>query len=249
MLRQGPTLTGELSSDSDSDEEDEETCTFVEGTHAGSGVMSDLEFVFSDITHAISSLYRLSALMQNPASRQKVYDYAKIDMSHFEAPERVRINDRYSLPTFLVERFVQANLRRRQHFVYSETHNDKIAGSNDNQQDGQHASRPASAASVSQTVATTFYPGLLGQSDDDRSIGTATSFAFTCAPQEAVGSLGNEMDKEIEHDYKPGPQPIQISIPPPPPPYDTFSGLAKLTHFPCPYCFKIVSIENSRAWR
>ncbi|KAF8459825.1 hypothetical protein BDZ91DRAFT_741253 [Kalaharituber pfeilii] len=88
-------------------------------------------------------------LIRRPAARDKVYKLAKIDVSHFEFIETQRIKDKFyshtpqnesnrqgkyehnrKTPEFLVLRLVQANLRRRQQFIYSQSHNDKIIGVN-----------------------------------------------------------------------------------------------------------------------
>ncbi|KAF8465065.1 hypothetical protein BDZ91DRAFT_728618 [Kalaharituber pfeilii] len=212
---------------------------------------TDLDFVCSDVSHAINALYKLSTLIQNPTARDKMHKYANIEVSHFEFYERLRFKDKFngSVPDFLVSRLVKANLKRRQHFIYSKTHHDKIAADEELEKGDPRGAVSAlvapSVAILSETTASTFVEPIqrldtrgkgLGhlevipehESETGRSM--ITSVASTCADAAAEAPTG-----------------LQFTIPPPPHPYQVLSG--KPQYFSCPYCHKIVQISRRREWK
>ncbi|KAI5810617.1 hypothetical protein BZA77DRAFT_361001 [Pyronema omphalodes] len=84
-----------------------------------------------EVGHSISSLFRLTANIQNLASRDRMERIEKIDVSAFGPFDINHVRDKYGLgedAQYLIERLGKANTKRRQLLKYNEQHHDKIAG-------------------------------------------------------------------------------------------------------------------------
>ena len=101
--------------------------------------MADMDFVCADLAHGISALYRVSMLIQRPVAPDRLDKYTKFPVSHYVDYERRLLERKYprlraadseiggGFRTFLGGRLVQANLKRRQIFMYAASHHKKIA--------------------------------------------------------------------------------------------------------------------------
>ncbi|KAI5810630.1 hypothetical protein BZA77DRAFT_391364 [Pyronema omphalodes] len=84
-----------------------------------------------EVGHSISSLFRLTANIQNLASRDRMERIERIDVSAFGPYDINHVRDKYGLADdaqYLIERLGKANTKRRQLLKYNEQHHDKIAG-------------------------------------------------------------------------------------------------------------------------
>ncbi|KAI5810627.1 hypothetical protein BZA77DRAFT_347636 [Pyronema omphalodes] len=84
-----------------------------------------------EVGHSISSLFRLTANIQNLASRDRMERIERIDVSAFGPYDINHVRDKYGLgddAQYLIERLGKANTKRRQLLKYNEQHHDKIAG-------------------------------------------------------------------------------------------------------------------------
>ncbi|KAI5810621.1 hypothetical protein BZA77DRAFT_391361 [Pyronema omphalodes] len=84
-----------------------------------------------EVGHSISSLFRLTANIQNLASRDRMERIERIDVSAFGPYDINHVRDKYGLAEnaqYLIERLGKANTKRRQLLKYNEQHHDRIAG-------------------------------------------------------------------------------------------------------------------------
>jgi hypothetical protein len=69
-----------------------------------------------EIWHSISSLFRLTVVIQNLSSRDRLERMEKIDMSHFKNSDIGHVRDKFQLKKegdYLSERLGKANTKRR----------------------------------------------------------------------------------------------------------------------------------------
>ncbi|CCX16801.1 Similar to Nephrocystin-3; acc. no. Q7Z494, partial [Pyronema omphalodes CBS 100304] len=91
----------------------------------------DIDLAADEILHSISSLFRLTVVIQNLSSRDRLERMEKIDVKHFEGNDISHVRDKFPLTQeggYLAERLGKANTKRRQLLKYNEQHHEKIVG-------------------------------------------------------------------------------------------------------------------------
>ncbi|KAF8457349.1 hypothetical protein BDZ91DRAFT_507809 [Kalaharituber pfeilii] len=263
-----PSQNEELDEFSDSEFEEtvsgksEEPSQKIGGNHEN----NDLHHVCSDISHVISSLFRISMLIQNPATQDKGHKLGKIDVSHFNHYEMQRLKDRFSIPEFLIDRLVRANLKRRQQFVYWKTHHEKIVGFDTKSalqqpvfaQEGlreaegdtsktRGSASEAGTRQLSQTTATVFNDPRKTQ--DALALGKPERprFLDPIAEYDRQSESGETHASSVASSSGTSAEGRSYVIPNPPKPFNNFTGTRQ--HFECPYCHRIIQIARRKNWK
>ena len=208
-------------------------------------------------------------LIQRAVAPERIEKYAKFQVSQFTHYERQRLKDKYSHlanpdpEVFLVGRLVQANLRRRQMFLYALSHHNKIAAPDIQESTWtvdvpQPVPRPGS-----ETTATLFKPMTVDVPQPVPRPGSETTAPLFKPQTTDHGLLRSGLGTLLE-------VPLQVSseysdseitsiashasnevLSPnyyiPPRPKSSDPSAAK-TYSECPYCFKIIRISSERKW-
>ena len=229
-----------------------------------------MDFVCADLAHGISALYKVSMLIQHPATPDRLEKYIKFPVSHYVDYERQRLKQKYPCLvdsnvggglTFLGGRLVQANLRRRQIFLYASSHHEKIATSGDGHQITPSGKPKESVVRRLQHQATSigFSDAPHQLTDHTRSQTTATVFVephfkaaggphsllpFPQAPSEYSSSMGSSVASVDEADDSL--LRTQYCIPPRP---NRSTRKGDRSESECPYCFKIIRVFSENRWK
>ncbi|OQE16800.1 hypothetical protein PENFLA_c026G04506 [Penicillium flavigenum] len=120
------------STDSETDELDSDDPVsdgFWDQVKAENDEHSKVNEYMHDIQYTITSLYKFSLTLQNPAHRDRTARAARIDLSHFEFYDIQHVSDKYNLPrdSMLAKRLGKANTKRRQLLAYHKDHAEKIS--------------------------------------------------------------------------------------------------------------------------
>ncbi|KAJ5937073.1 hypothetical protein N7466_003523 [Penicillium verhagenii] len=218
--------SGSESSDSDSDE-------FWDQIRAENDIHSELDEYLQDIRFTISSLYKFSLTLQNPAHRDLTSRASRIDLSHFEFYDIQHVSDKFNLSTdsVLAQRLGRANTKRRQLLAYYKEHVGKISRHldivvakaiempMDLPKDKEIFKAPQSISTkwTQDTTVSTIIPLEI----DSRSDSARTKFSVTSS------ATGDQ----------------QIPLMPPPPHQHPESDAGKIPFF-CPYCHQTIQLEN-----
>ncbi|CEL05107.1 hypothetical protein ASPCAL06227 [Aspergillus calidoustus] len=207
--------------------------------------LSDLEEYLLDIRHTITSLYKFSVTLQNPATRDKTKKASRIDVSFYEVFDIQHASEKFGLPAdcILAQRLGRANTRRRQLLAYYKDHDQKISKYIDvfmgnalqssstpksktsgDQRDvvslsgiqGAAASTKSTEWTQDTTVSTVRMPDVDATSDSGRTVFSTTTSA-----------AGDESST--------------IPVPPPPDP----EAAARQEPFNCQICCQIIIVKNS----
>lgn len=210
---------------------------------------TELEERFFEVRHIITCLYKLSIVIQNPASRDQLLRCAKIEVAHYEYFDVAHASQKFPFAAeYLVERLGKANTKRRQLFQYHEQHHDKLA---------LYIDAPIGPELYSQRdnldgeVEADLNPAM----KDERLTRGQVSIAKTVNTQTTVSTFversarapGGSDDGRSQTSYATSVGDISYSklrIPVPPTLAREFDG----EPFECPYCFSMTAVENSRSW-
>ncbi|KAJ5734721.1 hypothetical protein N7533_013124 [Penicillium manginii] len=90
---------------------------------------SKLEEYLHDVQYIITSLYKFSVTLQNPAHRDRTAQASRIDLDHFEFYDVQHVSEKFKLPrdSILAQRLGKANTKRRQLLAYHKDHAQKIS--------------------------------------------------------------------------------------------------------------------------
>ncbi|KAI5816525.1 hypothetical protein BZA77DRAFT_353761 [Pyronema omphalodes] len=213
-----------------------------------------------EVGHSISSLFRLTANIQNLASRDRMERIERIDVSAFGPYDINHVRDKYGLADdaqYLIERLGKANTKRRQLLKYNEQHHDKIAGRrrDDTGNPGDTDSTTGDKADHQDVKGKGVdFQDVVGFAEEDYSVGEASTTMQTIVSTVYEGNVPtsyeyHERDDDArsetgftETSYATSVGPTSSSdklrVPAPPNGYSD-------EPFQCPYCFKIVTHEGS----
>ncbi|KAI5810619.1 hypothetical protein BZA77DRAFT_347632 [Pyronema omphalodes] len=213
-----------------------------------------------EVGHSISSLFRLTANIQNLASRDRMERIERIDVSAFGPYDINHIRDKYGLPEdaqYLIERLGKANTKRRQLLKYNEQHHDKIAGRR-----RDVAGHPGDTDSTAGDNADhqdvkgkgVDLQDVVGFAEEDYSVGEgSTTMQTTVSTVYEVNAPGSFEYHERDDDARsesgftetsyatsagPTSSSDKLRVPAPPNGYSD-------EPFQCPYCFKLVTNQGS----
>jgi hypothetical protein len=92
----------------------------------------NIDVATDEICHSIFSLFRLTVVIQNLSTRDRLERMERIDVSAYEGHDINHIKEKYPLSeksgSYLSERLGKANTKRRQILQYNEKHHQKIVG-------------------------------------------------------------------------------------------------------------------------
>ncbi|KAI5816521.1 hypothetical protein BZA77DRAFT_353753 [Pyronema omphalodes] len=256
-------LTGELKppQKNDSAESSEQGATDDDPDSSDDEPEEDVITATADeVGHSISSLFRLTANIQNLASRDRMERIERIDVSAFGPYDINHVRDKYGLPEdaqYLIERLGKANTKRRQLLKYNEQHHDKIAGrrrdvaGNPGDTDSTAGEEPDCQDEKGKGVE---LRDMVGFAEEDYSLGEGSTTMQTTVSTVYEGNVPgsfeyHERDDDArsesgftETSYATSAGPTSSSdklrVPAPPNRYSD-------EPFQCPYCFKIVTNQGS----
>ncbi|KAI5810634.1 hypothetical protein BZA77DRAFT_347640 [Pyronema omphalodes] len=213
-----------------------------------------------EVGHSISSLFRLTANIQNLASRDRMERIERIDVSAFGPYDINHVRDKYGLADdaqYLIERLGKANTKRRQLLKYNEQHHDKIAGRR--RDVAGHPGDTESTAGEEPDHQDGKGKGverqdMVGFSEEDYSFGEGSTTMQTKVSTVYEGNVSGSLEyherdddarsesgfTETSYATSAGPTSSsdKLRVPAPPNGYSD-------EPFQCPYCFKIVTHEGS----
>jgi hypothetical protein len=225
----------------------------------------NIEAATDEICHSISSLFRLTVVINNLSSRDRLEKLEKIDMSDYESFDINHVRKKYppinEENVYLLERLGKANTKRWQLLKYNEKHHGKIAGRRP-----EAASNPDGSDSIvtgdgeAQAPSGEFYVQGFEFSRSNYEFGTGSTTAQT-----TVSTVHDVTSQTLRragmHDYDDAQSVSGFSLtsyasstwsasgsrnvraPPPP---NGFDG----NPFECPYCSCIIGdIRDSDAWQ
>ncbi|CAI7649792.1 unnamed protein product [Penicillium crustosum] len=211
------------------DADDSDSDGFWDQIKEESGEHSKLNEYMIDIQYTITSLYKFSLTLQNPAHRDRTAQASRIELGHFEFYDIQHVSDKYNIPwdSTLAQRLGKANTRRRQLLAYHKDHTEKISRYVDvavqkaievpRASIKDTRTRSISTKWTQDTTASTIYH------HDDDSISDSGQTKFS----ETTSTAGDQ---------------AHILIPPPPP-ADVVNTIQNHPFF-CPYCRQTIQLEN-----
>lgn len=217
-------------------------------------------------------------LIQRAAAPEKIEKYAKFQVSQFTHYEKQRLKDKYphlarDPEAFLFSRLVQANLRRRQIFLYILSHHNKISTPDMQASRSvlpepiqQQVIRPVISTRIidvpqSVTFSDTFLqPSELPRMRSPHSETTATLFIdpnktghlrsglqalLEASPQLSSEFSDSEISSAASHSSH---EALSRDSCIPPLPKSSDSSAGKKAYSECPYCFKSIRISSEHKW-
>ncbi|RDL40556.1 uncharacterized protein BP5553_00535 [Venustampulla echinocandica] len=245
----------EAPSDHDSDSSDEEGSTL---SVRSENLTTELQQIFLDVVVCIDCLYKLSMTIRSGVSaHDRLVKAAAIDISFYETWDIQHVKSKFpAIKESLATRLGKSISRRRQHFKYCEKHHKKLA------QDLILPQRALNLPHPSPAIANS--PGISPQDPspvdnhqevaiDLPRIEAKTSTVATTVLTQTTASefVGGTTDFEVESDSGQTSTSYATTVSQggrlciPPPPRDSIGGRP----FECPYCFTIVGIRTTHAWK
>ncbi|KAH8726118.1 hypothetical protein GQ44DRAFT_759125 [Phaeosphaeriaceae sp. PMI808] len=182
---------------------------------------TELKQLLASIKAIVTSLFRLSMEIRDPAPTSQSTSNISIDKSYFEQYDILHVKAKYPLcADYLSDRLSKAISGRRQYLAYREEHHLKLAKNIDNIgfEEPKNSGFAGSEESASNSTKATMldHQNILERIDDDGRA-SQTSFATSVNATIRVPSLPKEA---AENDF-----------------------------FECPLCFMIVSIHAKKTWK
>lgn len=206
-----------------------------------------------EVKHIVTCLYKLSIVIQNPVSRDRLERCEKIEVDHYEYFDIAHASQKFPFAEqYLVDRLGKANTKRRQLFQYHEKHHDKLALYIDapidpelDLQDTEGDDPDAGLLERDQDPAVKIEnptPGLVTIAKTVNTQTTVSTFVERSARQTEGSDAGRSQTSyatSVGDDTH-----TKLRIPAPPKVARDFDG----EPFECPYCFSVTAVENSRSW-
>jgi hypothetical protein len=194
----------------------------------------------------ITSLYKFSITIQNPARRDRTARASKIDVSFWKDIDQGHVLDKFSKcnDRVLLRRLAEANTKRRQLFAYHKRHSDKIQYFEDTtvepirmEEPGKlekpgDSSRPVLLGAIAPTVHTS------KTKLTETTVSTAKPAVKRIAPSVSGRSQRTYISKFFDSNDE-----NSLKIPAPPNQAKVFKNA-----FFCPYCFSTIDPKDTRDW-
>ncbi|KAF3802456.1 hypothetical protein GCG54_00003259 [Colletotrichum gloeosporioides] len=185
---------------------------------------TEMEQITLDITELVDCLLRLSVSIQNPAPHDRFMSSTFTDASAYEDFDIQHVQAKFQdIDESLAQRLGKAMSRRRQYFKYREAHHQKLSHGLDRHGDTDKTepTLPAPSTLASSIPLQMKQEALADFSGDDtQSEGRASATSFATSVS--------------------GPKTLKV----PPMPKDALKG-----PFMCPFCYLIISVQDTRAWK
>ncbi|KAK9420304.1 hypothetical protein SUNI508_06573 [Seiridium unicorne] len=186
------------------------------------GFFTEMEQISTDVVEVLNCLMNLSVSIRNPAPHDRFRGSVETDTSFYEASDIAHIRAKYeNADSELITLLGRANSRRRQYFKYRELHHQKLSQGLDlNFDTGKSIAEHTVASSIPSILKTKPL-----ELTDIVNTDAMSDSGFT---QTSYASSGKTSDR-----------PRFPALP-----ADSANG-----PFECPFCFMMVSVTNSHAWR
>lgn len=215
-----------MSSFSDADEDTNTAQDRLTDESPSIPVDSELTQIMMEIVDIIDCLLRLSISVQNPAPHDRFTAAKYTDTSFYEAIDVEHVRAKYSAATEeLLERLGKANSHRRQYFKYRDAHHQKLAWGLDQLETNLQAGQSTVASSIPLHLKTIDASGEIASSfsvlqEDQRS---DTGYSQTSYATSTTASERLRVPN-IPEAHSRGP-------------------------FECPFCFMMISVSTTYAWK
>ncbi|KAK1848134.1 hypothetical protein CCHR01_09250 [Colletotrichum chrysophilum] len=185
---------------------------------------TEMEQITLDITELVDCLLRLSVSIQNPAPHDRFMSSTFTDASAYEDFDIQHVQAKFQdIDEGLAQRLGKAMSRRRQYFKYREAHHQKLSHGLDRHGDTNKTEPTLPAPStLASSIPLQMKQGALVEfsGDDTQSDGRASAMSFATSVS--------------------GPKTLKV----PPMPEHALKG-----PFMCPFCYLIISVQDTRAWK
>lgn len=261
------------SGDLDLEDDDSHSGRSTTPRDGAGAALSDIVFMLADIAHIVSCLYnlRVSIALEQPVRQDRLRKYAEIDVLHYKVFDKQHVLEKFKFTDtnhFLISRLGNANTQRRQYFRYRLLHHAKIARGLEStapytkiedEPVASGAELPDANLLLSVTDhSTQDNPLLINQSRDTATVitGAMTSTTISIVPGSAVVRTQSAIDDVVAESD--GGQTATsfgtimdagtvtlLRVPAPPNADYVFAG----NPFQCPYCYTLIQVNSSKAWR
>jgi hypothetical protein len=210
-----------------------------------------LKEAIKETGNVTTCLYRLSITIQNPSSQNRLERMEKIDMGYYESFDIQHVGNKYEIGLeyhYLIERLGKANTKRGQTLKYNEEHHERIVGRRDAMESvggsvGEEAEPNeddffSEGPSAVQTNISTVYEGNAEFSREE-----AMEVEYVAAETidaDRYSEVGFSQTSYALSTYDI--ESTNLRVPDPP---IEFGNVP----FQCPYCFRIVEINNRVSWK
>ncbi|KAI5803588.1 hypothetical protein DFH27DRAFT_556308 [Peziza echinospora] len=230
-----PTNTFEASS-SDEDSDDPDLDEVLGQLDSNSN--TELELLSFTIHSTITNLYRIIAFSRPLVHKDKKGKYQSIDVSAYRPFEIGHVSDKFpKAEKAIAERFAVANLERRQFLIYQQTHHLKLSATTVEEGDDADDSEDDLKSKRAETVTTaTTFMDLDGPQDPSK-------IQLHRSPANS-DSGRSQTSFATSADFGGAESGLKLKVPPPPNGAQAFEE-----PFECPYCYRIIDINDTRSWR
>jgi hypothetical protein len=183
---------------------------------------TELDQISADLTDIVTSLLRLSLIMRGPVLFERFLKSETTDTSHFIAFDKSHVESKYpQAEEFLSDRLGKANSQRRAFFKYRQEHNEKLTqGLKNKLEDNKLEGTGTIASSIPSYLKDEGLAIPLIEQDENSDSGIPqTSYATS------VGDSGRLRVPSL--------------------PKENMDG----TPFECPFCRRIIEVNDRRAWK
>ncbi|KAI1874068.1 uncharacterized protein JN550_002647 [Neoarthrinium moseri] len=212
----------ELSEDDDDDDDDDDYTKAPEDDNIG--FTTEMDQISADVAEVINCLMNLSVSIRNPAPHDRFRGSIKTDASFYEPSDIAHVKAKYAnADPKLVTLLGKANTRRRQYFKYRESHHQKLSRNLDLDYDA-HKSRSEQQSTIASSIPAAIKAEPLHLADTvDADELSDSGFTQTSYASSAQTSDRPRLPALPSHSAD-GP-------------------------FQCPFCFMMITVTTSYAWR
>ena len=189
---------------------------------------SELEQIAEDINDIVKCLLRLSVAIRNPTPHDRFAAALPVEASSYEPWDIQHFRSKFTGVTDIIaERLGKAISDRRQYFKYRQSHREKLAHGLD-----VNSGESASKGSINEAIST------LASSLPDHLKSKMANLSLDAVEEDAVSDAGISQTSFASTNA----DATQLRVPPLP-------GHADHGPFECPFCFTMVTVTSTIAWR
>lgn len=185
---------------------------------------TEMDQIVLDITELVDCLLRLSVSIQNPAPHDRFMSSTFTDTSAYEDFDVQHVHAKFQeIDEGLAQRLGKAMSRRRQYFKYRAAHHDKLSH-------GLRRHGDTNKTETTQPAPSTIASSIPHQMKDEAPIDMSGDDT-----QSEGGNSVTSFATSVS-----GPKTLNV----PPMPEEAIKG-----PFMCPFCYLIISVQDTRAWK
>jgi hypothetical protein len=189
------------------------------------GFATEMDQISVDITEVIDCLMNLSVSIRNPAPHDRFRGSMKTDTSFYEPADIAHVQAKWNkADPSLVELLGKANTRRRQYFKYRESHHQKLSRGLDIDFDA------GKTTSERQSTVASSIP-------DELKVSSSLGLSFTVDVDQRSDSGFTQTSYSPSADLSNRPR------------FPALPSEAASGPFQCPFCFAMITVTTSNAWR